>query len=241
MYFFLHQKNASSGSSDLSRIICTCKLHEIDCIATYEHSPTDNPVIQNALGKLRGEREFYRLELVSDGQTVEIYPIESNGLYLFSDSDGLNVSDSDDETGAVATIHPRNPDVSVSASSTVSVQLNGNPLTERIILKDGDTLTFSKNLGQRLIFREPAWLAAMSAETRQLYAELLNSRGESGLTPNENTPFISTMPVKSDAAQISTNIAPPATSSLWFTLSLLILTGLISAASVYFILYSLSI
>lgn len=241
MYFFLHQKNASSGSSDLSRNTCTCKLHEIDCISAYEHSPTDNPAIQNALENLRGEREFCHLELVSDGQTVEIYPIESNDLYLLSDSDGLNVSDSDDETGTVATIHPRNPDVSVSASSTVSIQLNGNPLTDRIVLTDGDTLTFSENLGQRLIFREPAWLAAMSAETRHLYAELLNSRGESGLTADKDSPLISTTPVKSDAAQISTNIAPPATSSLWFTLSLLFLTGLISAASVYFILYSLSI
>lgn len=241
MYFFLHQKNASSGSSDLSRNICTCKLHEIDCVSTYEHSPTDNPVIQNALENLRGEREFCHLELVSDGQTVEFYPIGSNDLYLLSDADGLNVSDSDDETGAVATIHPQDSDVSVSAASTVNVQLNGNPLTDTIILKDGDTLTFSENLGQRLIFREPAWLAAMSADTRQLYADLLNSRGESGLTADENTPLISTTPEKNDAAQISTNIAPPATSSLWFTLSLLILTGLISAASVYFILYSLSI
>ena len=241
MYFFLHQKNASSGSSDLSRNVCTCKLHEIDCISTYEHSPTDNSVIQNALENLRGEREFRHLELVSDGQTVEIYPIESNGLYLFSDADGLNISDSDDETGAVATIHPRDPDVSVSASSTVNVQLNGNPLTDRIILKDGDTLTFSENLGQRLIFREPAWLAAMSAETRQLYADLLNSRGESGLTADENTPLISTTPEKNDAAQISTNLAAPATSSLWFTVGLLLLTAFVSATGIYFILYLLSL
>lgn len=241
MYFFLHQKNAASGSSDLSRNVCTCKLHEIDCISTHEHSPADNSSIQNALENLREEREFFRFELVLDGQTVEIYPIRSKDLYLFSDTNGLNVTDSQKETAAVATLHADHPGVSVSVFSSASIQVNGVPLADKLILKDGDTLTFSENADQRLIFHEPDWLAEMSAETRRLYVELLNSPGKFGHTIDQEIALSLTFPVEHDPAQTSTNVVATATPSIWFTLSLLILTALISASGVYLTLYLLSI